>query len=158
MNILMYLPTLELGDGISTYAINFYRALKKHYGEKVKIDFAVLYFRPGLLVDEVKKNNSKVFSLPSIKHYSKFKQALHDIYSKNNYDLLECNMINSGAFVLGEAKKYGIKHRILHVHSTSNGDSFVKRLVRLPFKYLALNYANALFACSNAAGNYFFNT
>lgn len=155
MKILMLMPSLGKCNGITSYVINYYKELKKKYSN-ITIDFALLRDEESEFYEYLKSNGSIIFILPSFKKYFSYKKSIEKIIKDSNYDVVHCHMINSGFVFLKVAKKYNVKKRILHSHTTSNGDSLLKRLVRFLPKKLSLYFANQYLACSYAAGKYLF--
>lgn len=72
---------------------------------------------------EIAGNGDNVFLLPSyIKHPLKFFSLIFDIFKKSHYDVVHCNVVNSGVPVLAAAAAFNVPIRILHSHAAQNGD------------------------------------
>ena len=148
MKILYYVPNLQLCNGVASYLMNYYMNL---INEGHKIDFLLSEDVDTPYYEKIKSNGSNIYFFPK----KSINKRLNDILD-NGYDIIHSNVINRGAFLLKIAKKRGCKVRILHSHTTSNGDTIIKRIIRWPLKKMALKNANYYFSCSEAAGNYLF--
>lgn len=152
MRILYYVPDLGVCNGVASYSMNYYSVLK----DKVEIDFLLTNDVNTPYYDKIKSFGNNVYFMPNTKNIIKIHSFLDNLFKNGKYDIVHCNVINRGAIVLKKAKKHGIAVRILHSHTTRNGDTIIKRIIRWPFKLKALKYANTYFACSKLAGDYLF--
>lgn len=155
IRILYIVPSLRLCNGVASYAMNYFRNIDK---DKIQIDFLITtnnekseYF------DEIIKNGGNIFYIEPING----KKALNSIKKikgffrehANEYDIVHCHVLNSGAFYLHYAKKYGIKIRILHSHVTKTADKFLNKLRNDILMPISIKNANYFCACSEDAGN-----
>lgn len=108
---------------------------------------------------EVRKFGAEVFVLPELKYINlpKYFLELSDFYkSHHNYDIVHVHSPNIGFFNYFFARKYGIKHRILHSHNTMYSDKIFNSvrnyLLQLPLKF----YYTSMVACSIKASNFLF--
>lgn len=154
MKILMFVPSLSTCNGVASFAVNYAKQINNI--NDVHIDFLLAHDIESPYYKDLKSINSNIYFLPETKNPFIIKNYLKKFYIQNRYDIVHSNVINLGAYVLKEAKKSGIKHRIMHSHVTQNGETFMQRLIRLPFQKNALHYTNEYFACSEAAGKFMF--
>lgn len=152
MKILYYVPDLGVCNGVASYSMNYYEKLK----DKIKFDFLVTNDVDSPYYKKIKADGNNVYFMPKTKNIFKINSFLNNLFSIEKYDILHCHVINRGAVVLKMAKKNGVNIRILHSHTTQNGDTFIKKVIRFPFKEAALKYSNICFACSKMAGDYLF--
>lgn len=151
MRILYVVKNMRLSNGVTSYVMNYYRKL--HGRDNIQIDFLVVNDVGSPYYEEIEKEKSKIFLMPSYKtKFVKIVPYLNNIFKKNKYDILHCNVVNSGSLILMLAKKNDIKIRILHSHATQVGDSVVKRIRNKFFTAISLYYATNYFACSDLAG------
>lgn len=154
MKVLFVVKNMRLSNGVSSYVMNYYRQLVNdtfHYDFLVVNDVGSPYY------DEIEKTGGKVFLMPSYKKEAhKIISFLKVVFTQNQYDVIHCNVMNSGSLILLMAKLYGIKVRILHSHATQTGDTTWKKLRNKLFCSVTLKCANTYFACSHLAGDYLF--
>ena len=155
MKILFVVKDMRLTNGVASYVMNYYRELLKN--NDIKIDFLEVTPISSPYYEEIQKNGSKLYKLPSYKkRIYKIPSFLKKLYREEKYDIVHSNVINSATPIMYYAKKYGVPVRILHSHATQNGDSFFKSIIRYPFEKKALRNSNCYFACSNLAGEKIF--
>lgn len=153
MKILFIVKNMRLANGVASYVMNYYRQLEKNN----QIDFLVISDVGSPYYDEIQKNGSKVFLMPSYaKNPLKFLNLIKTIFTENKYDIVHSNVVNSASLILKYAKKFNVPVRILHSHATETGDSILKKIRNVFFKTLSLHYSNHYFACSNLAGKALF--
>ena len=154
MRILLVVKNMRLSNGVASYAMNYYRALN---GSDVQFDFLIVSDVGSPYYLEIEKNKSKVFLMPPYKKKPfKVVSYLNRLFKDNNYDVLHCNVMNSGSIILKIAKYHKIPVRILHSHATQSGDKKWKEIRNKLFCKVSLKNANAYFACSHLAGDYLF--
>lgn len=154
MRILFVVKNMRLSNGVASFVMNYYRKFDK---TDVQIDFLVISDVGSPYYLEIQKNGDKVFILPSYKkHPMLLLPYLHKLFHKYKYDILHCNVMNSGFFILMIANRYGIPVRILHSHATQNGDKKWKEIRNKIFCRFSLMHANYYFSCSHLAGDYLF--
>ena len=154
--ILIVLPCISQANGVSSYALNYYKRLNHSL---IHMDFLVMKKSEKQCYETILKENSKVYEL--IKGNESFFDYIKriDMFFKenaSNYDVIHCHVYNSGAFVLRSAKKYGIKKRILHSHATISSDVLSHRIINSFLIPLSRAYATDYFACSDLAGKFLF--
>ena len=153
IKVLYVLPSLSKVNGVASYVMNYYRKFDR---EKIKCDFLILHKRENFYTAEIEKNGDKVFEISleeNNKNLFKFSKKIKKFFEKNNdYDVIHCNVINLGIFVLRYAKQNNIKVRILHAHATKTADNFLKKIRNDLITPFARKFANYFFACSNLAG------
>lgn len=153
MKILMILDNLSCDSGVSSIVMNLYNKIDRN---RIKIDF--LIFREGnnSYVDMVKKMGSNVFYL---KNPLRFKQNILAIlelkkFFKNHskdYDVVHLHSPTLNEFTLKYAKKYGIRNRIIHSHSTMTSRNKIKKILNSILLANIHKYANNYWACSTEA-------
>ena len=157
IKVLYIVPSLKLCNGVASYAMNYYRNINN---ENIQIDFIETANVKSEYFDEIEKRGGKVFSFPRMGIRNAFKviKQIKDFYNNNinQYQIVHCNVVNSGVFFLYYAKKYNIKYRILHSHSNKYSDKFLKNIRNTVLAYFAKKYANIYCACSKLAGTYMF--
>jgi glycosyltransferase EpsF len=154
MKVLFVVKNMRLSNGVASYAMNYYRKLN---GEELQFDFLIISDVGSPYYAEIENNGNKVFLMPSYKKKPlEVVPYLKKIFKENNYDILHCNVMNSGSIVLMLAKKYRIPVRILHSHATQTGDKKWKEIRNKLFCGMSLNFANTYFSCSHLAGDYLF--
>ena len=154
MKILFVVKNMRLSNGVASYAMNYYRELN---GVDIQFDFLVISDVGSPYYSEIERNGNKVFFMPSYKNKPlKIVPYLNRLFKDNRYDIVHCNVMNSGSVVLKIAKAHKVPVRILHSHATQTGDKKWKELRNKLFCSVSLKNANVYFACSHLAGDYLF--
>lgn len=158
MKILMILDNLSCDSGVSTIVMNLYNKFDKN---KIKIDFLIFKENDNSYINTVKEKGSKVFCL---KNPLNFKQSLSAtlelkrFFKRNakNYDIVHLHSPTLNEFTLKYAKKYGIKNRIIHSHSTMMSNNKLKKILHKILLKNIHKYANNYWACSTEAANFLY--
>ena len=154
MRVLLVVKNMRLSNGVSSYAMNYYRQL---VCDKFNYDFLVVNDVESPYYAEIKKSGGKVFLMPSYKKEPlKVIPYLKKVFKENQFDVVHCNVMNSGSLILMMAKICGVKVRILHSHATQTGDKAWKKIRNKLFCSITLKCSNTYFACSHLAGDYLF--
>lgn len=150
LKILYAVKNMRVSNGVSSYIMNYYRELIKK-GD-VDIDFLVVSDVGSPYYDEIRKNGSNIYMMPSLKKPIKMLKFLRNIFKNNHYNILHSNVFNSNLPIAYMARMYGVPVRILHSHATVNGDSILKVARNKIFQFMSIHFSNCLFACSKMAG------
>ena len=154
MRILFVVKNMRLSNGVASYAMNYYRKLN---GPDTQFDFLIISDVGSPYYSEIKKNGNKVFFMPSYKKEPfKIIPYLKHLFTDNKYDIVHCNVMNSGSLILRIAKTHKVPIRILHSHATQTGDKKWKEHRNKFFCTVSLKNANTYFSCSHLAGDYLF--
>lgn len=157
VKILVVLGDLKLCNGVSSYAMNYYKYLDT---ESIHMDFVLT--RGG--ADEqyerlIKARGGKIFIVKSTKIIDNLKnlEKIKKIMQEGHYDIVHSHIINVGYFYLKYAKKYGVKSRIIHSHTILQKEkSVLKAFLNKTFIKLVNIVSNVRFACSDEAGKSLF--
>lgn len=155
MKILYIVPSVNPTSGVSKFLYNYLETINKNL---FTCEILSPISRNTDFVKEYTKLGVKVHFISSPKNNLKqFKKDIKTFFdTHNDYDIVHCNVTNTGYFYLKEAKKHKIPIRILHSHATKSSDKFLSKIrnaIITPFvKRYSTNYA----ACSNMAGKYLF--
>lgn len=151
--ILIFGMTSSSG-GMESVIINYYRRMNK-----IKFDFLtncdyIAY------EDEIKERGSYIYKITArsknIFRYYKDIISFFKTHAKK-YDAIwfnSCSLANIDYLIF--AKIYGIKKRIVHCHSSSNLDSFIRGLVHYFNRLLLVFFATDYFTCSSQANKWFY--
>lgn len=142
--------------GLETMIMNYYRNIDR---TKVQFDFLVHRFDKANYDDEILSLGGKIYHLPNLNPFSKEYLKSLDEFFKNHreYKIVHSHLDCMSAIPLNAAKKYGVPIRIAHAHS-SNQIKDLKYPLKLYYKTKISKYATHLFACSEEAGKWMFNT
>lgn len=144
--------------GIETFIMNLYRNIDK---SKLQFDFAVYTTKKGDYDNEIKKLNGNIYYFTSRrKSFYKYYKDWDNFLKNNAKNYIAIHMhVSSLTTILPLvlAKKYNIKNRIVHAHSTFQKGKIHKILSSIN-KNRIKKYATKLFACSSEAGNYVFGS
>jgi len=152
--ILHFVPGFYMG-GIESFLMGMLRSLQ---GEKIKFDFIVDTKESLPEFDEIRSYGGRVFQMGRYLNAPlKYNNALTQIFNNHadEYLAVHCHSVIRAFPVLWAARKYGVKKRILHSHTDSLKGSMQAYL--MPFISLLTNpLASEFWACSKAAGKFFF--
>jgi len=138
--------------GLASVMMNLYRNIDK---ERFHVDFASTNEElDEVLALELNKNGSKYYSLGSRKRkILKYMNRLSRVIREGYYDVVHINSNSATALIeLRISKKYGIKKRIVHNHTSICDHKFLHRICDPLFRRV---YTDAI-ACSKKAGDWIF--
>lgn len=142
--------------GLETMLMNYYRHIDR---EKIQFDFLVHRDFEAAYDQEIMKLGGRIYRLPRLNPISLFyKKKLDQFFADHReYKIIHSHLDCMSAIPLRVAKKYNIPVRIAHSHSSSQTKD-KKYFLKLYYKNKIKKYATELFACSQAAGQWMFNT
>lgn len=151
----------ENPGGIESVIMNYYRNIDK---SKLQFDF-LCNTNKIAYQEEIKELGGNIYTIPSKrKQYTKYRQEIKRIFEENTSKYIaiwynSCNLNNID--YLKYAKKYNIKHRIIHAHNSKNmGTSLIEKLYNSfshnKNKYILDKYATDFWTCSEIAGQFFY--
>ena len=158
MKILMILDNLSVDSGVSSIVMNLYKNIDP---TRIRVDFLIFKNGNNSYVDEVKKNGSQVFCLRnplSLKTVILGVMDLKKFFKDNSskYDVVHLHSPTLSEFTLKYAKKYGIKTRIIHSHSTMTSMNYIKKFINYFLQKNVCEYANRFWACSTEAAEFLY--
>ena len=151
MKVLHVMDNLSKDSGVSSIVLNLCENIND-----ISFDFLIFKIDQRSCADEVENELSKVYCLPNplspqtfIKAIVQLKQFFKD--HAGDYDAVHLHSPTTNEFTLKYAKKYGIRNRIIHSHSTMTSPVFVKKLLNDLLQHNITRYANQYWACSTEA-------
>lgn len=155
MRVLIVLKDLRVGNGVASCLMGYYDGLlERGYA----VDFLLLHEVKSAWMD-IAHANGNVFVIPAskIKYTHSARKSIKEVYKNNNYDIVHVNLPGPyGAWILKEAVRNGVKHRIYHSHNPRNISSVKARLSSAFYTKLLTRRANIYLACSKLAGESIF--
>lgn len=152
IRVLMLLPNLRVSNGVTSYAMNYFRALNH---DKVHMDFAVYKKWENPYEEEINALGSKVYLLPPVKKLHEHMKVCKALLSNGKYDVIHDNSLLVTYPIMRAAKKI-VPVRILHSHNSKLGETEKKEKRNALFLPLLLRQANAYAACSDLAAKAMF--
>lgn len=151
MKILAVVPNLDICNGIVSCMLNYYYSVS----DLAHMDFAVIHDRPSSVRDELKKEESIIFEIPSLVD-PHAKEKCRQFLKMQHYDVIHDNTLARSLPLMEAAKECQVPVRVLHSHNTRFSESkshaaFTK--VLLPRLKSCVNHN---FACSQVAGEFLF--
>lgn len=141
--------------GIETMLMNYYRRVDT---ERFQFDFIVNKKTPGHYDEEIRSMGGRIFQSPGLNpfYFPKYMEFVQDIVRNNpEIGILHAHNEAMGWYALHGAKQAGIRVRIAHAHNTS-----IIRDYKYPLKQFCKRFlygdSTHIFACGNAAGEYYF--
>lgn len=146
MRVLFYALTGNHG-GIEVFIHNYFTRMKGIQIDFVAMDPKVIY------EEEFEKLGSKIYHMPNKRqNRAEFYKSLEQIFQTQQYDVAWFNDNNlCDITFLKIAKKYGVKTRICHSHSTAMNSDILHLIKHKMNRHVVQKYANVLWACSEAA-------
>lgn len=143
--------------GIESFMMNYYKNIDRN---KVQFDFVVHGYGKGEYDDEIKAMGGKIYHLPiKSKHPLKYKYELKKLFKNTDYKIIHSHLDAMSAWILKEAKNYGIPVRIAHSHNTQHlTTNKIKFAVNEYARKNINKYANYRCACSKEAALWLFGT
>lgn len=156
--VLQVIGTLHIG-GAENAAMNLYRYIDRR---KFEFDYLV-YYKDGEYENEVRDLGGRVIYMdgPHIDRRRFSRRLLKVIKENGPYDIIHSHLLFHNGLVLKCAYKAGIKNRICHSHSTSNGNlkkSLMHKIYQMLMRQYIFQYSTDYWACGVEAGNYLFGT
>lgn len=156
MNVLLVLDNLSIDSGVTTIIKNLYDNISS-----IHFDFLIFKDSTNNCVAAMRDKGSAVFVLPSPfvpKLFFKAKAEIKKFFKErsSDYDCVHLNSPTLTPFVLKYAKKYGLKNRIIHSHSSMNSTHFVKRAINNYLTSKVTKYANYYWTCSDVAADFLY--
>lgn len=142
--------------GAETMLMNLYRKIDR---TKIQFDFVTFTHEVGNYDDEIKDLGGKIIPIVASNPVSRMLKLEAFLKRHKEYEVIHAHMLLSNAFHLLAAQRAGVKHRISHSHSTSNGES--KPIKRIYEKWAVItnkHIATYKIACGELAAQYLFGT
>ena len=151
VRVLQELASLD-GGGVAKLLYDYY---KKMDHDKICFDFLIYdYYEKGLFEDELQQFGCKIFKLTSYqKDKKKCLNELEEVFRNTHYEIFHSHIGPQSIFSLYYAKKYGVKHRLVHSHLAVNvGHSLKTRISIYCQDQVSKILSTQLFACGRDAG------
>lgn len=142
--------------GVENVIINFYR----RFDRKI-FHFCFLINTEDIpFSTEILKNDDEIYKIPKrSKNPILYYKKLNHFFKKRHdeFDAIWCNMCDLvNIDYLEFAKKYNIKTRIIHAHTSKNMGKSYRNLFHYLHKIRIMKLATDFWACSNSSGKYFY--
>lgn len=149
IRILHIVSSLSTGNGMMNMLMNYYRNLDH---DKIQFDFMYFIQMPSTFDAEIKNLGGSIYQMP--KPSLRTSKSYNDFFERHRgiYKAVHLHLVSLNSILLPMAKRYGIKHLIVHSHNTKYSDKKLSairnRILCLPIK----RQANIYLACSKDAG------
>lgn len=153
LKVLVVLLNLKVANGVSSFIMNYYRKLD--YSE-ITMDFVVYQDAETPYYEEIRKNGSHIYVLPSVKNIKKHMVSCQKILINGKYDIIHDNILILSTGLMYYAKKMGVPVRILHSHNSELGANYWKKIRNRLFLPFLVKQATDYFACSDLAAECMF--
>lgn len=155
MRVLQIVTTMNRG-GLETMLMNYYRHINR---DLVQFDFLEHRADKSDYDAEIERLGGRIYRLPALNPFSpSYRKALNSFFEEHTeYRVVHSHLDCMSAIPLKTAEEAGIPVRIAHAHN-SNQDHDFKYPLKLIFKTQIPSVSTHLFACSNAAGVWMYNS
>lgn len=160
IRVLQIVGRMDRG-GIETMIMNIYRNIDR---EKVQFDFLAHYGKEAEFNNEIRSLGGRIYEMPAIRSETKiyywkifeYIKALDKFFEEHKeYKIIHCHMTNTASIYMPIAKKHGITCIVSHSHNTK-GKAGLLGVVTDFLQKPIYKYATDMFACSEAAKNWFY--
>ena len=158
IRVLHVVDNLSITAGVSNMLMNLYRSIDK---KKIQFDFLVAAHSEKSYEREIVCLGGCVFYFGNPLSFRTFLSAnrkANDFFRQNagKYNVVHLHSPTICEFTVKYAKKYGVRHIIIHSHSSMTSvnpiKAFINSILQRRVKQLATEY----WACSTEAGEYLF--
>lgn len=148
--------------GIETMLMNLYRNIDR---DKVQFDFLAHFGREAAYNDEIRSMGGRIYEMPALRDEThiyywrvfSYINALKKFFDEHKeYKIIHCHMTNTAGIYMPIAKKRGITCCISHSHNTRAKMGVVGKVTDFLQKPI-YKYATDMFACSEAAMDWFYS-
>lgn len=160
IKVLQVYDSFSISSGISSVVMSWYRNIDK---SEIDMDFLACWHKEPSYEKEILNGGNKIYYIENtntIDNYFSFIRNVDYFFKEHasTYDVIHLHSAIFSFPILYYAKKYGIKTRIVHVHSSSLGNtklsSLRNRICLYPMKFLSTNFI----ACSKEAARLWFES
>ncbi|WP_417466282.1 glycosyltransferase [Kordiimonas sp.] len=142
--------------GAETMLMNLYRHIDR---DKIQFDFITFTNEAGDYDAEIIELGGRIIPVIANNPVERMLKLQRFLKQSPEYNIVHAHMLLSNAFHLLAAKGAGVKHRISHSHSTSNGQSsVVKKLYEKWALITNRKLATQKIACGRLAAEYLFGS
>ena len=142
--------------GAETMLMNLYRHINR---SKIQFDFITFTKEKGDYDDEIVSLGGKIIPIIAKNPIERLIKLQKFLKANPEYQVIHSHVLLNNAFHLMAAKSAGIKHRISHSHSTSNGsNSNLRKLYEIWAKKAIQQLATYRIACGAEAAQYLYGT
>ena len=142
--------------GAETMLMNLYRNIDR---SEIQFDFVTFTDEVGDYDAEITKLGGKIIPILASNPIERMLKLQNFLKQNPEYKIVHAHMLLSNAFHLLAAKGEGVKHRISHSHSTSNGKSGTVNKIYEKWALITNRYiATYKIACGKLAAQYLFGT
>lgn len=160
VRVLQIIDHLQKDSGVSSIVFNLYQNIDP---EKVQMDFLVgkrYKQENNEYYDDVISRGGRVFCVGnplSIKSLIPAVRNIKQFFKEHagEYQVVHLHTPTTSYFTLRYAKKYGIKNRIIHSHSSMTSTNRIKAFIN-QFLMQGKRYANRFWTCSPVAAEFLF--
>ena len=142
--------------GAETMLMNLYRNIDR---SEIQFDFVTFTDEVGDYDAEITKLGGKIIPILASNPIERMLKLQSFLKQNPEYKIVHAHMLLSNAFHLLAAKGAGVKNRISHAHSTSNGQFNIAKKIYEKWALITNNrLATQKIACSELAAQYLFGT
>lgn len=153
---ILHIVTHMNRGGLETMIMNYYRKLDR---KRIQFDFLVHREERADYDDEIEGLGGKIYRLQKLNPFdTRYLHSLDAFFGEHKeYLIVHSHLDCMSAVPLKAAQSQGVPVRIAHSHNSAQ-DKNVKYLLKLFYKNRIKKYATDLFACSEQAGKWMFDS
>ncbi|MCL2577713.1 MAG: glycosyltransferase [Defluviitaleaceae bacterium] len=101
-----------------------------HGIKHIRQDVVVYGYCDNEMKDAIEACGGNVFQLPDVKLSlgRQFAKSFKQLLQEQSYSVVHGHLLNSAFIYLKEAKRHGVKNRIIHAHSAQLSDTTIKKI------------------------------
>lgn len=137
--------------GVETWLVE---VLRRAGSCRLEMGFLCLGGRPGVLAPEIAALGGRIHLVRPTRNIAAVGREFGRVLRAEGYDIVHSHVHGFSGFLLWRAARAGIRGRIAHSHSTSDGKepTLLRRAYRSIMRRLIRNYATTWIAASTEAG------
>lgn len=143
-------------SGVMKVLLNYHSSVAELDAGPIQIDYCYYAQSPQTYENQIANLGGKSFRIPSPKNIRQFMKTLGD--SISSYDIVHLHDPNLTRFVYPVVKRNEACHLIVHSHATAYSDKPISSIRNRVLCRNLADMADALFACSDAAGRFLFGS
>ena len=158
MRILQITDNISKNSGVSSVIMNLYRGMDR---ERIQFDFLVMNCVENSYEKEIREMGGEVYYVASplvLANLLVSRKEINNFFKKysSKYKTIHLHTPTLAFFTLRIAKKYNIKNRIVHSHSTMFSLSKLKSIIHFILLINLKRDANIYWACSDKAAEFLY--
>lgn len=141
------------GGGVAAVIMSYYSLLDKDF----VFDFATNGLDYGFYKDVIINKGGQINYIPPMRNgFWAYFQAITKLIWKDRKSILHCHLGEKSIIILFLGTIFGVKKRILHIHSSIKPETWRESIIRRFLTYLCELLSTQYFACGEESAKWFY--